>query len=40
VHSLRDRQAADATWMNEAITKQVELTAVVSLLADGLTGES
>jgi hypothetical protein len=39
LHLLQDWRAADAAWTNEAITKQKELTALVSLLADGLTGE-
>jgi hypothetical protein len=29
----------DAAWMNEVITKHKELTALVSLLADGLMGK-
>jgi hypothetical protein len=38
--ALRDRRAADDTWMNEAITKQEELMALVLLLADSLMGKS
>jgi hypothetical protein len=40
MQALRDRRAADTASMNEAITKQEELMALVSLLVGGLTGKS
>jgi hypothetical protein len=39
LQALRDQRVADAAWMNEAITKQEELTTLVSLLVDRLIGE-